>query len=80
MVLNERQEALCAGNETDFSGLSAVILNCMLKRAGEASHTDLLLSVHAEIMRRAGLSVETIRPAGMPCLRPAARHFQARLA
>ncbi|MEC5325323.1 flavodoxin family protein [Aurantimonas sp. A3-2-R12] len=66
MVLNERQEALCAGNETDFSGLSAVILNCSLKRAGEASHTDLLLSVHAEIMRRAGVSVETIRPAGMP--------------
>jgi hypothetical protein len=56
VTLNEKQEALCAGNTTDFSGLSAVILNCTLKRPEEASHTDLLLSVPAEIMRRVGVT------------------------
>ena len=66
MSLNDKQEALCAANGTDFSELSAVILNCTLKRPEEESHTDLLLSVPAEIMRRAGVSVEVIRPAGMP--------------
>jgi len=66
MTLNEKQETLCAGNESDFSGVSAVILNCTLKRPEEASHTDLLLSVPAEIMRRVGVAVEVIRPAGMP--------------
>lgn len=30
MMLNEKQVALCANNSTDFSGLSAVILNCTL--------------------------------------------------
>ncbi|KPQ08871.1 MAG: NADPH-dependent FMN reductase [Saliniramus fredricksonii] len=66
MSLNDKQEALCAANETDFSGLSAIILNCTLKRPEEQSHTDLLLSVPAEIMRRAGACVAVIRPAGMP--------------
>ena len=66
MSLNDKQEALCAANGTDFSELSAVILNCTLKRPEEESHNDLLLSVPAEIMRRAGVSVEVIRPAGMP--------------
>ena len=66
MSLNDKQEALCAANETDFSDLSAIILNCTLKRPEEQSHTDLLLSVPAEIMRRAGACVAVIRPAGMP--------------
>jgi multimeric flavodoxin WrbA len=66
MVLSERQAALCAGNTTDFSGLSAVLINCTLKRPEATSHTGLLLEVPAEIMRRAGVAVETIRPATMP--------------
>jgi multimeric flavodoxin WrbA len=66
MTLNEKQEALCDGNEADFSGMSAVILNCTLKRPEEKSHTDLLLSVPAEIMRRTGVAVEVIQPAAMP--------------
>jgi len=66
MALNDRQEALCAGNPAEFSGLSAVILNCTLKRADEPSHTELLLTVPAEIMRRVGVTVEIIRPSGMP--------------
>ena len=39
MTLNEKQAALCANNRTDFSGLSAVILNCTLKRPDTESHT-----------------------------------------
>ncbi|MBA3324034.1 MAG: flavodoxin family protein [Rhodobacteraceae bacterium] len=65
MPLNAMQERLCAENTTDFSDLSAVILNCTLKREPEPSHTGLLLSVPEEIMRRNGVAVEVIRPAGM---------------
>lgn len=64
--MNKKLEKLCSDNTTDFSALSAVILNCTLKRPEDKSHTDLLLSVPAEIMLRAGVAVETIRPAGMP--------------
>ena len=66
MTLNQTQAALCASNHTDFSGLSAVILNCTLKRPDTDSHTGKLLSVPAEIMRRNGVNVEEIRPATMP--------------
>ena len=66
MTLNQTQATLCVNNRTDFSGLSAVILNCTLKRPGTESHTGRLLSVPAEIMRRNGVSVEEIRPATMP--------------
>jgi multimeric flavodoxin WrbA len=66
MALSERQDALCASNRTDFSDLRALIFNCTLKRPEETSHTALLLSVPAEIMRRAGVAVEVIRPATMP--------------
>jgi len=60
MTLNKQQAALCANNRTDFSGLSAVILNCTLKRPDTESHTGRLLSVPAEIMRRNGVSVEEV--------------------
>jgi multimeric flavodoxin WrbA len=66
MSLNDRQAALCESNTTDFSDLSAVILNCTLKLPEEASHTALLLSVPEAIMQKAGIAVETIRPATMP--------------
>jgi multimeric flavodoxin WrbA len=66
MTLSDRQEALCDANTTDFSDLSAVIVNCTLKRPEEASHTALLLSVPEAIMRKSGLTVEVIRPAAMP--------------
>jgi multimeric flavodoxin WrbA len=66
MALNAKQSALCAANTTDFSHLSAVIVNCTLKRPEERSHTELLLSVSAEIMQKSGVAVEVIRPSGMP--------------
>lgn len=66
MTLNDKQEALCAKAPADFSDLSAVILNCTLKRADTPSHTARLLSVPAEIMRRNGIAVEEIRPVTLP--------------
>jgi multimeric flavodoxin WrbA len=66
VTLNPQQEALCATNRTDFTDLSALIVNCTLKRPEERSHTALLLSVPEEIMRRNGVAVEVIRPAAMP--------------
>jgi multimeric flavodoxin WrbA len=66
MALNERQAALCASNTTDFSDLSALIVNCTLKRPEQASHTALLLSVPEEMMRRNRVAVEVVRPAAMP--------------
>ena len=60
MALNEQQEALCAANATDFSDLSAVLVNTSLQRSASDSHTRLLLSVPGEIMARAGARVEHI--------------------
>jgi multimeric flavodoxin WrbA len=65
VTLNDKQAALCSQNDTDFSDLRAVILNCTLKRPETASHTGKLLSVPAEMMRRNGVMVDEIRPATM---------------
>lgn len=66
MTIHDKQAELCQTNTVDFTSLTCVILNCTLKRPDEASHTGRLLSVPAEIMRRSGVTVEEIRPAGMP--------------
>lgn len=63
MSLNEYQTRLCAENQTDFSDLNAVFLNCTLKKDPAASHTGILLSVAEEIMRKNGVTVDTIHPA-----------------
>ncbi|MEQ8388608.1 MAG: NAD(P)H-dependent oxidoreductase [Alphaproteobacteria bacterium] len=62
MTLNEKQAALCEGHGFDFSGLSALFLNCTLKPSGTLSHTETLMSVSAEIMTRNGVAVEMLRP------------------
>jgi len=45
----------------DNSDLSAIFINCTLKRSPDRSHTQGLMDVSAEIMRKQGVSVETIR-------------------
>ena len=62
MELTKRQERLCEENETDFSGLRALFLNCTLKRSPELSHTQGLIDMSAEIMRRNGIEVKILRP------------------
>ena len=60
-VLNEQQSKLCEESDTDFSGLRAVFINCTLKRSPELSHTQGLMDVSIEIMRRNGVEVENVR-------------------
>ena len=47
---------------TDYSDLSAIFLNCTLKRTPEPSHTDGLIGISSRIMRKHGMSVRVIRP------------------
>ncbi len=44
-MLSERQERLCTESRWDFSDLSAIFLNCTLKRSPERSHTEGLIRV-----------------------------------
>ena len=61
MTLNEMQEALCAQSQWDFSDLRALFINCSLKRSPERSHTQGLMDLSMEIMRRQGVTVECVR-------------------
>ena len=62
MTLNEQQLALCESNLTDFSDLTALFLNCTLKRSPELSHTQGLIDISRAIMEKSGVSVEVLRP------------------
>ena len=61
-MLNERQEHLCAESRWDFSDLSALFLNCTLKRSPELSHTEGLIRISRAILEKNGVSVELLRP------------------
>jgi multimeric flavodoxin WrbA len=45
----------------DFSDLSALFINCTLKRTPEPSHTQLLMDKSIGIMRDRGVTVENLR-------------------
>jgi multimeric flavodoxin WrbA len=62
MPLDPRQRELCDTAPGDFSDLSALFLNCTLKRSGRRSHTEGLLRLPGEIMEEVGVSVEMLRP------------------
>jgi multimeric flavodoxin WrbA len=62
MSLNERQEKLCDSSPYDFTGLSAIFLNCTLKRTGELSHTEGLIQISKQIMEKNGIATELLRP------------------
>ncbi len=61
VTLNAMQEELCRQSRWDFSGLRALFVNCTLKRSPEQSHTQGLIDLSAEIMRRQGVTVEEVR-------------------
>ena len=61
MTLNAMQEELCRQSRWDFSDLSALFINCTLKRSPEISNTEGLASISMEIMRRQGVAVDSIR-------------------
>ena len=62
MALNEKQLAMCESSKWDFSDLSALFLNCTLKRSPERSHTDGLIAISREIMEKNGVKTECLRP------------------
>jgi len=47
--------------EYDFSNLRALFINCTLKRSPEKSHTQGLVDISANIMRKHGVAVEVVR-------------------
>ena len=47
--------------KNDFSGLSALYVNCTLKKSPAQSHTRGLINVSANIMKNEGVAVEHLR-------------------
>lgn len=61
-MLNEQQTKWCEESTTDFSDLSALFLNCTLKKSPELSHTKGLIDISRAIMEKNGMSTEELRP------------------
>jgi multimeric flavodoxin WrbA len=59
---DERRLEMGGSSRWDFSGLSALFLNCTLKRSPELSHTEGLVRISRAIMEKNGVSVEELRP------------------
>src|SRR5215208_7157203 len=59
--LTAKQEELNEGSRWDFSDLSAIYLNCTLKRSPEQSHTRGLADRSIGIMGRNGVAVDVVR-------------------
>jgi len=60
-TLTPQQEELCAQTRWDFAGLTAMFVNCTLKRSPEVSNTQGLADLSMEIMRRQGVTVDEVR-------------------
>lgn len=61
-MLNEQQTKWCEESTTDFSDLSALFLNCTLKKSPELSHTKGLIDIARAIMDKNGMKTEELRP------------------
>lgn len=62
MSMNERHQQMNSTHSWDFSDLSAVFLNCTLKRAPAQSHTEGLIDIAVAIMEANNVATEVIRP------------------
>jgi multimeric flavodoxin WrbA len=62
MTLNDKQNELCVSSKWDFSDLSALFLNCTLKKSPAQSHTQGLIDISRAIMEKNGVTVEVVRP------------------
>ncbi len=51
---------------SDFSGLTALFVNCTLKRSPERSHTQALADRSIDLMREHGVTVDVIRAVDEP--------------
>lgn len=61
-MLSALQKKWIAEAPADYSDLSALFLNCTLKKSPELSHTEGLIDLSRAIMKGVGVSVEVIRP------------------
>ncbi len=62
MSLNQQQEDQCSQCKWNFSDLSALFLNCTLKKSPERSHTRGLIDISKAIMEKNGVTTECLRP------------------
>ena len=60
--LNRIQKKWIDENPYNFSELSALFLNCTLKKSPELSHTEQLMKLSQKIMKAVGVDTEMIRP------------------
>ena len=51
-MLSDEQQRLCDENETDYSDLKALYLNCTLKPSRQPSHTRELIDVSPPSWRK----------------------------
>ncbi|PSM18100.1 NAD(P)H-dependent oxidoreductase [Nitratireductor sp. StC3] len=64
MTLSDAQQRLNRGHDFDFSGLTALFVNCTLKASHQgASHTQALMDDAIAIMRQNGVAVTNLRAA-----------------
>ncbi len=61
MKLTDRQQSLCDNRPGSYDDLTAIYLNCTLKRSPEQSHTQGLLDMSMAILRENGVAVESVR-------------------
>jgi multimeric flavodoxin WrbA len=61
MSMTDRMEQLAIESRWDFSDLSALFINCTLKKSPERSHTQGLMDIAIDIMHKNGVSVENVR-------------------
>jgi multimeric flavodoxin WrbA len=59
--LNEMQQEMVETNETDYSDLRALFINCTLKRSPEVSHTQGLMDISMAIMSANGVTIDSFR-------------------
>ncbi len=59
--LNKKQIEMCESWDKDYSDLKALFINCTLKPSPQLSHTDGLVNISREIMKRNQITIEEIR-------------------
>jgi len=61
MTMTERAEQLATESQWDFTDLTALFINCTLKKSPERSHTQGLMDIAIDIMQKNGVTVENVR-------------------
>ena len=62
MKLTEQDEAWCRDAPANYTDLTALFLNCTLKKSPALSHTQGLIDRSMSIMKKVGVTVEALRP------------------